>query len=232
MEENVLEIENDLDYFNTSIELLKELEKISYARSERLRLFHEKTRAIRAITAGMIASFLPTVVWIYTLSSLEVNYFDLQISSAFMIRIIGLLLTTASLVILPYLFIHMMWRHPIFRSFSSLFEKKAVNQLFADIEKIDEKAYHVISHPVFRKPRIPDYYLSVEYLTLLEKYIASGESQTVKEALETLKAELEDKIFFSNSDRHPTLLQREKDYLADDKRSLAVRIRKEEEVYG
>jgi hypothetical protein len=51
---------NDLDYFNTSISL-RRLEKVAYARNERLRIFHEKTRAIRAITAGILASILPTV---------------------------------------------------------------------------------------------------------------------------------------------------------------------------
>ena len=97
---------NDLDYFNTSIILLRRLEKVAYARNERLRIFHEKTRAIRAITAGILASILPTVFWITALTSLEVSIFDVQVPGAFMIRLIGLLVTTASLIILPYFFIH------------------------------------------------------------------------------------------------------------------------------
>jgi hypothetical protein len=121
---------NDLDYFNTSIILLRRLEKVAYARNERLRIFHEKTRAIRAITAGILASILPTVFWITALTSLEVSIFDVQVPGAFMIRLIGLLVTTASLIILPYFFIHMIWRQPLFRAFSYLFEKRSNTSCF------------------------------------------------------------------------------------------------------
>ena len=223
---------NDLDYFNTSIILLRRLEKVAYARNERLRIFHEKTRAIRAITAVILASILPTVFWITALTSLEVSIFDVQVPGAFMIRLIGLLVTTASLIILPYFFIHMIWRQPLFRAFSYLFEKKVKHQLFSDIEKIDEKANHIISQQVFKKPRVPDHYLSVEYLTLLEKYIASGKAKTVSEAVDYLKSELEHRFYFSSLESHQTLLQKEKDYLTDEKVNLVKRIEKEEEIYG
>ncbi len=104
--------------------------------------------------------------------------------------------------------------------------------MFSDIEKIDEKANHIVSQQVFKKPRVPDLYLSVEYLTLLEKYIASGKAKTVTEAVDYLKSELEHRIYFSSSESHQTLLQKEKDYLTDEKQNLVKRIKKEEEVYG
>lgn len=232
MKENILEKINNLDYFNTTILLLKKLEKIAYTRNERLRIFHEKTRMIRTISAGMLASFFPIVIWIFSLSALEINNLGLTDYTELAIRLSGLLLITVSLIVLPYLFIHMMWRHPLFRSFTSLLEKKISKRLFDDIEKIDEKACHIVSHPYFIKPRVPDHYLSVEHLTSLERYLASGKARTLAEALDYLKKELKSKIYFSNPETHQTLLQREKEYLTNQKNNLISRIKKEEEVYG
>jgi hypothetical protein len=73
--------------------------------------------------------------------------------------------------------------------------------LFSDIEKIDEKANHIISQQVFKKPRVPDHYLSVEYLTLLEKYIASGKAKTVSEAVDYLKVNLSTDSIFQAQNR-------------------------------
>ena len=56
---------NDLSYFNKSIHLLKSLEKVAYARNERLRIYHEKIRSIRAVVAGMLVSILSTAIWIF-----------------------------------------------------------------------------------------------------------------------------------------------------------------------
>lgn len=73
---------------------------------------------------------------------------------------------------------------------------------------------------------MPDHYLSVEYLTLLEKYNASGKAKTVSEAVDYLKSELEHRFYFSSSESHQTLLQK-KDYLLDEKVNLVKRIEKE-----
>ena len=57
---------NDLDYCYASIVLLEELEKVSYARNERLRQFHEKVHARQAIVAAALALILPVIVWMYS----------------------------------------------------------------------------------------------------------------------------------------------------------------------
>jgi hypothetical protein len=69
-------------------------------------------------------------------------------------------------------------------------------------------------------------------LTSLERYLASGKARTLAEALDYLKKELKSKIYFSNPETHQTLLQREKEYLTNQKNNLISRIKKEEEVYG
>lgn len=99
---------NDLSYFNKSIHLLKSLEKVAYARNERLRIYHEKIRSIRAIVAGMLASILSTAIWIFIMLSLELSYFDLQTTGKFVTRLVALLLTIALLIILPYLCLYKM----------------------------------------------------------------------------------------------------------------------------
>ena len=232
LKEIILTETNDLSYFNKSIHLLKSLEKVAYARNERLRIYHEKIRSIRAIVAGMLASILSTAIWIFIMLSLELSYFDLQTTGKFVTRLVALLLTITLLIILPYLCLYKMWRHPLFRSFTSILEKKVLKQLFTDIEKIDEKAYQIVSQPAFRNPRVPDHYLTVEHLIKLEKYMASGEAKTISEALDYLKNELETKIYFSNLETYQTLLQREKNYLKNVNQNLINRIKKEEEVYG
>lgn len=102
LKEIILTETNDLSYFNKSIHLLKSLEKVAYARNERLRIYHEKIRSIRAIVAGMLASILSTAIWIFIMLSLELSYFDLQTTGKFVTRLVALLLTIALLIILPY----------------------------------------------------------------------------------------------------------------------------------
>ena len=51
LKEIILKEINDLSYFNKCIHLLKGLEKVAYARNERLRIYHEKIRSIRAVVA-------------------------------------------------------------------------------------------------------------------------------------------------------------------------------------
>ncbi|MDD3015562.1 MAG: hypothetical protein PHR41_03595, partial [Lactococcus chungangensis] len=60
---------NDLDYCYASIVLLEELEKVSYARNERLRQFHEKVHARQSFVAAALAMILPVIVWIYLLTA-------------------------------------------------------------------------------------------------------------------------------------------------------------------
>lgn len=219
---------NDLSYFNTTIHLLRSLEKVAYSRNERLRIYHDKTRSIRAITAGMIASILSAMIWVIIILSLELSYFDIQTSGEFMIRVVGLLLATTFLIIMPYLYLNKMWRHPLFRTFTSLLEKKMLKQLLSEIEIIDEMAREIVSQPVFKKNRVPDHYLSIEYLILLEKYMENGEAKTISEALEYLEDDLEPKICFSSLETQQTLFQREKNYLKNVNLNLTSRIMKEE----
>ena len=70
---------NDLDYCYASIVLLEELEKVSYARNQRLRQFHEKVHARQAIVAAALALILPVIVWIYLLTS-KVSIFEVKTS--------------------------------------------------------------------------------------------------------------------------------------------------------
>ena len=69
-------------------------------------------------------------------------------------------------------------------------------------------------------------------MTSLERYLASVKARTLAEALDYLKKELKSTIYFSNPETHQTLLQREKEYLTNQKNNLISRIKKEEEVYG
>ncbi|GAB2022626.1 hypothetical protein RyT2_17000 [Pseudolactococcus yaeyamensis] len=222
---------SDLDYCYASIVLLEDLEKVSYARNERLRLFHEKARARRSVIVGALSAILPVVVWLYLLTS-KVSIFNHQTFAIFGTRLIGLVMVTALLFILPYLFMHMICSRPFFRSFRRLFEKKLISSLSVDIKAIDAQATEIISKPILLEPRVPEAYLSVEFLTLLVRYFECGQASFMKEALYELKLELENTGYYASPKTHQTLLQREKTYLADEKYNLKIMVEKEEETYG
>ena len=221
---------NDLDYCYASIVLLEELEKVSYARNERLRQFHEKVHARQSFIAAALALILPVIVWIYLLTS-KVSIFAAKTFAVLGPRIVGVLMITALLFLIPYLFLHMVWCQPFLRSFRRIFEKVIRTHLIGDVKEIDAKASAIVTKPVFIEPRVPESYLTVEFLTLLVRYFECGQATFMREALYELKLELENTGYYSSSNTHETLLQREKAYLADEKHNLELMIEKEEGIH-
>lgn len=221
---------NDLDYCYASIVLLEELEKVSYARNERLRQFHEKVHARQSFVAAALAMILPVIVWIYLLTS-KVSIFNAKTFAILGPRVVGVFMITALLFLIPYLFLHMVWCQPFLRSFRRLFESVLRANLINDVKQIDAKANDIVTKDVFKEERVPECYLSVEYLTLLVRYFECGQSTFMKEALYQLKMELQNTGYYSSSNTRETLLQREKAYLADEKGNLELMIEKEEGIH-
>lgn len=123
---------NDLDYCYASIVLLEELEKVSYARNERLRQFHEKVHARQSFVAAALAMILPVIVWIYLLTS-KVSIFNAKTFAILGPRVVGVFMITALLFLIPYLFLHMVWCQPFLRSFRRLFESVLRANLINDV---------------------------------------------------------------------------------------------------
>jgi hypothetical protein len=220
---------NDLDYCYASIVLLEELEKVSYARNQRLRQFHEKVHARQAIVAAALALILPVIVWVYLLTA-KVSIFDVKTFAFLGPRVVGVLMITALLFLIPYLFLHMVWCQPFLRSFRRIFETVLRAHLISDVKVIDDKATNIVTKDVFLEERVPESYLTVEFLTLLVRYFECGQATFMKEALYELKMELENTGYYSSANTRETLLQREKAYLADEKRNLELMIEKEEGI--
>lgn len=217
---------SDLDYCYASILLLEELEKTSYARNERIRLFHEKTHARQAVISGVVASILPVILWGYLLLS-KVNLFDTKNMANFGTSLVGLLMMTALLFLVPYLLLNAVWHQSLFRGLKVACQKHLKTLLLADVKVIDDKAKYIVSKDVFVEPRIPEEYFSVDFLSLLVRYFESGQATFMKEALYSLKLELQNTGYYSSSSLHQTLLSKEKDYLADESKNLEMMIEKE-----
>lgn len=115
---------NDLDYCYASIVLLEELEKVSYARNERLRQFHEKVHARQSLAVAALAMILPVIVWIYLLTS-KVSIFNAKTFAIFRSASSWGIHDYSFVVLIPYLFLHMVWCQPFLRSFRRLFERFA-----------------------------------------------------------------------------------------------------------
>lgn len=135
---------NDLDYCYASIVLLEELEKVSYARNERLRQFHEKVHARQSFVAAALAMILPVIVWIYLLTS-KASIFDAKTFAVLGPRVVGVLMITALLFLIPYSFLHMVWCQPFLRSFRRIFESVLRANLINDVKKIDAQATDIVT---------------------------------------------------------------------------------------
>lgn len=125
---------NDLDYCYTTRQLLEQLEKVAYARNEQLRNFQEKIHSRRAIIAGTLSLVLPTIVWGYLLIS-KSQIFAKGTFATFGTRLIGLMMVTALLFIIPYLLINAMWRRPSLLLIRKIFEANLKIAALHDIQK-------------------------------------------------------------------------------------------------
>lgn len=219
---------NDLDYCYTTRQLLEQLEKVAYARNEQLRNFQEKIHSRRAIIAGTLSLVLPTIVWGYLLIS-KAQIFAKGTFATFGTRLIGLMMVTALLFIIPYLLINAMWRRPSLLLIRKIFEANLKIAALHDIQKIDAQAQAIISKPVFTEPRLSDTFFSVEMLTLLIRYFESGQATFMKEAVYNLNLELKNTGYYASPTTHQTLIQKERDYLADEAKNLDILLERERE---
>lgn len=219
---------NDLDYCYTAKLLLEQLEKIAYARNDQLRLFKEKVQARQAMIAGTLSLILPIIVWCYLLM-FNSQIFEKGTFATFGTRIIGLTMVTALLYIIPYLILNAMWRRRSLLIIRKLFENTLKTTALHEIQVIDDQAQDIITKPVFTEPRLSDTYLTVDMLTLLIRYLESGQASFMKEAVYHLTLELENTGYYASPSSHQTLLQKEKEYLSDEAKNLNSLLEKERE---
>jgi hypothetical protein len=129
---------------------------------------------------------------------------------------------TALLFIVPYLVLHAFCNSKAFRPLKHFFEKDLTASLVADVKGIDEEVRTIVSKPVCSELRVPEDYFSVDMLSLLIRYLESGQAIFIKEAVYALKLELENTGYYSNNTRQQNLLQKEKEYLANETQNLAM----------
>lgn len=219
---------NDLDYCYTARLLLEQLEKISYARNEQLRYFQEKVHARQAIIAGTLSLILPIVVWYYLLM-FNSQIFEKGTFATLGTRLIGLIMVTALLFVIPYMLLNAFWYRSSLLLIRKIFETNLRATTLHDIQKIDAHAQDIISNPVFTEPMLPETFYSVEILTLLIRYFESGQATFMKEAVYNLNLELKNTGYYTNPLSHQTLLQKERDYLADEAKNLDSLLEKKRE---
>jgi hypothetical protein len=219
---------SDIDYCYASWKLLNDLEKISYARNERIRTFQEKVNARRSMIVGIIALILPISLWIFLLfipSSIEERLPGLGESIENTgTRIVGLLLLSAFLFLIVYMILKEVWHSKFFQPLKNVTEKDLKNELFTDIQIIDEKAENIVYSRLFAEPRIPEKFLSADLLLILIRYFESGQATFMKEAVFSLNLELQNTGHYTNMISNETLLQREKAYLSDKENNLKKKI--------
>lgn len=219
---------SDIDYCYASWQLLKELEKISYSRNERIRVFQEKVNARQSVIIGIIALILPITLWGFLFISpngIENMLPGLGESIENIgTRIVGLLLLSAFLFIIVYMVLKEVWYSRLLRPLKNLTEKDLKTKLLTDIKVIDEKVESIVYSSVFTAPRIPEKFLSADLLLVLIRYFETEQASFMKEAVYSLNLELQNTGHYTNMTPKETLLQREKVYLSDRENNLNKKI--------
>lgn len=209
---------SDLDYCYASLEYLKVLEQNSYSRNEYIRDFREKINLKQSTIIGMVALIFPIILWVNFLISVKIVQQNV-VSKNFILdygtNLLGLLMLSAFLFIIVFLFLKNIWQRKLFRPLAKVFEKKLKQRLMINIKPIDENSESIILLSIFQKPRIPEKYLCVEMLPLIIRFFESGQVHMMKEAIYSLELDLQNTGYYQNIIPNHTLLQREKDYLSD-----------------
>lgn len=219
---------SDIDYCYASWQLLTELEKNAYSRNNRIRVFLEKANARQTIATSAIALILPLILWGFLLLSPNGMKDMFSAVSGSMqnvgMRFVGLLVLSAFVFLVVYMLLKTVWDSRWFRSVKGLVEKDIKTAMLTDINRIDERASKIVNNNVFMNPRVPEEFLSAEIMLILIRYFETGQASFMKEAVYFLKLELQNTGHYTNMIPKETLLQKEKNYLADRETNLEKKI--------
>ncbi|SJZ90312.1 hypothetical protein SAMN02745116_01793 [Pilibacter termitis] len=219
---------SDLDYCYASWELLKDLEKNSYSRNECIRAFQEKANARQTLIIGIFAMILPLIVWGRLL--LSGNGLRDILSSNVATRLVGLLMVSAFLFVLVFMLLKSFWETKALRPLKKMTEKDLRANLMETVQNIDNQAESIVNHRIFSEGRIPENFLSAEMLPLLIRYFERGQVTIMKEAIYSLKLELQNTGYYTNLMPSETLLQKEREYLSDERSNLEKKIEEGEKL--
>jgi hypothetical protein len=218
---------SDLDYCYACWELLKKLEKNVYARNECVRKFRKKANAKQSIMIGLLSLILPIIVWLFLLLS-PGGIKDILSSgdnfANFGTRLGGLLMLSAFLFIIIYMLLKAVWDSKLFHPLKKISEKSLSVKLVSDVQSIDKTSKQILNMETFQEKRIPEQYLSAEMMPLLIRYFESGQATFMKEAVYSLKLDLQNTGYYENVVPKETLLQKERLYLADELNQLEKQV--------
>ncbi|EME8099623.1 hypothetical protein [Enterococcus faecium] len=219
---------NDIDYCFISWQLLTDLEKNSYSRNDRIRLFQEKSNARKSVIISALAIILPVLLWGFLLFPLNKSKEMLDEGAESMqnigTRFVALFIVSAFLFLIVYMLLKNIWDSQWFRPLKNLAEKDIKVAMMNDIEIIDKKAINIIGNKVFVQPRVPEEFLSAELMLALIRYFETGQASFIKEAIYFLKLEIQNTGYYANTAQKETLLEKEKNYLSDRKSNLEKKI--------
>jgi hypothetical protein len=224
---------NDLDYCYASLQLLKALEKNVYARNERIRFFQEKRNQRQGIIIGGVSAIFPLIIWLFLLLSQKEMKEHLMTADSlknlenFAIRLAGLVMLSVFMFLLAFMLLKFLWQSRLLHRLKELTEKKLRSALETDVKAIDTVSKDILSQEVFTDPRVPETFMSAEIFSLLIRYFETGQASFMKEAVYALKLELENTGHYANLLPNKTLLQKEKDYLADSMSNLEEKVKVE-----
>jgi uncharacterized membrane protein (DUF485 family) len=215
---------SDLDYCYASWKLLTDLETNSYARNQCVRDFQEKVNRRESFVSILLALILPVILWGYFL----INSFSSSGKTPsigenfgnFWTRLLGILMISILLFLIIFLFSRILWTKNSFRFLKNMFESDLKAKLMDKISPIDDEARRIAYRSIFEEGRIPNDFLSAEMLPLLIRYFERKQATTMKEAVYSLELDLKNTGYYGNLLSNDNLLQREKEYLSDEKGNL------------
>lgn len=217
----------DLDYCYVSWELLQELEKNTFSRNECIRAFKKESNDRQSLIISVVALILPMILLgsiVFSNHAASLMYGSTGTTENIWTRVVGLLMLSAFLFLIVYMLSKELSKYKVFRPIKKIINQDLEANLRLEVDAIDQKASKIVNDSILKDSKIPEKFLSSEFLLVIIKYMESGQASFIKEAVYALQLDLNNTGYYANILPKETLLQLEKKYLLNRNDNLAQKI--------
>lgn len=218
---------SELDYCYVSWELLQELEKNAFSRNECIRAFKKESNDRQSLITSVVALILPIILLgsiVFSNRAASLMYGSTGTTENIWTRVVGLLMLSAFLFLIVYMLSKELSKYKAFRPIKKLINQDLEANLRLEVDAIDQRASKIVNDSILKDSKIPEKFLSSEFLLVIIKYMESGQASFIKEAVYALRLDLKNTGYYANIFPKETLLQLEKKYLLNRNDNLAQKI--------
>lgn len=214
----------DRAYCAAALDALHRLEAASRRRNDARRDLERRLARRRMVWTCLAAAVLPVVVWVY-LFAVQTGLLPAGSDGVAAGVARGFALVGASVLVflLGLTLANALWGTWVFAGLRRWDEARLRAAYLRERDAIDREAEEILAEPALAEGRIPGKFLATNLIVVLLRLFDSGQATFLEAAVYMLELEIENSAYYANIVPARTLVEREREQIAEDRQEVAAR---------